>query len=673
MIIEEGITEINEKTFKNCYSLKSLVVPNSVIKINKGAFSGCSSLEKMELPFIGRADGSINVSSEETKFGYIFGDEYYDGAQKSIQITNLWSDPVSTVTYYVPMSLKDIRVDHGVIYWLAFSDCDYITKLTIGGDVKEFGGHLFYNSESLTDLIIEEGIKQVFSDSFRNCLNLKNITLPKSIKSFGSCIFYNCPKISNIYYHGDIESWCNISLNGNYGYLRNFDNFYMYQDGDYQLIEEIIIPDSIDKIGNYQFYGFKQLKKIVIPGHINTIGSFSFQDNNFLEEVYFDGTLKDWCEVEFGHGNAQPMAYAKDLYLRNDLGEWYLLTEVVLSEGTEIINNYTFEGVDNLEEITLPSTIKTIGNFAFNKCQTLTNVYYKGTMEDWLNIDFISASSNPMMYATNFYYLKDDQFVLLEEVVIPESITKIKNYQLYGFSQLKKVIFHDNITEIGDRAFIRCSGLSELILPKSLTTIKDHAFKECINVKSIELFKDVASIGDDAFNSIFGIETVKYYGTLDNWMAISFPNHGSNPLHLCADLYLLDENSELYLLEELVIDSSFGKVNDYQFSGCSSITKLVLEEGISSIGVFSFINCGNLDYVYLPNSLENIANRAFENYGYLTSFYYYGSQDEFSLIDCKWDYEYEFNVIYYYLETTPQEEGNYWHYDENNNPVIWSN
>ena len=112
---------------------------------------------------------------------------------------------------------------------------------------------------------------------------------------------------------------------------------------------------------------------------------------------------------------------------------------------------------------------------------SLENVYYAGTIEDWCNI---SISSNPMEYAENFYYLDGEDYVLLTELVIPETVTIVKQYQ-FAYFKITKLTITANVTTIEKYAFFECDGLTTVFIPATVTTVGDSAFGRCSNISKI--------------------------------------------------------------------------------------------------------------------------------------------------------------------------------------------
>ena len=105
-----------------------------------------------------------------------------------------------------------------------------------------------------------------------------------------------------------------------------------------------------------------------------------------------------WCNIVFGNSSANPLSYAKKLYLNDEL-----VTELVIPDGITAINNYAFYYLTSITSVTIPDSVTTIGSDAFYNCSNLKTVYYAGTAEEWVNIEIDSNNSN-LIGATRYYY-----------------------------------------------------------------------------------------------------------------------------------------------------------------------------------------------------------------------------------------------------------------------------
>ena len=178
------------------------------------------------------------------------------------------------------------------------------------------------------------------------------------------------------------------------------------------------------------------------------------------------------------------------------------------------------------------------------------------------------------------------------------------------------------------------------------------------------------------------------------WCGISFTGYFSNPLY-CAggNLFL---NGELVI--ELVIPDGITTINNYAFSYCTSITSVTIPDSVTTIGDSAFYWCTNLTSVTIPDSVTIIGSRAFYYCSKLTSVtignglttigwetfyacsnlktvYYAGTAEEWANIEIDNTdnrNSYLINATkYYYSETEPTEAGNFWHYNENGEIVVW--
>ncbi len=160
------ITSIKKYAFKDCTSLKSVVVPDTVTSIESYAFRGCTSLERITLPFVGASPTAS--SGYDQVFGYIFGYGYvitpgsYSGPRDATcQYTTYVDGDSKYYYYYIPTSVKEVIITGDAtnstvsIARGAFRNCIMLTGVTIGDSVTSIGSNAFYNCTSLTSVTFE--------------------------------------------------------------------------------------------------------------------------------------------------------------------------------------------------------------------------------------------------------------------------------------------------------------------------------------------------------------------------------------------------------------------------------------------------------------------------------------------------------------------------------------
>ena len=301
-------------------------------------------------------------------------------------------------------------------------------------------------------------------------------------------------------------------------------DFYPLPDGTYGVkagrslyLEEVIIPQTyngkkVTSILENAFDGATSLKKITIPSTVNTIGEHAFLNcrdltsitlpaaitniyhdafkNTTLTEVYYDGDMTSWCNINFrtdGWDDADldwtnPIHMVEKFYVKNSSGEYDLVADLVIPDGVEKIKPFAFCGYKGLKSVTFPDSVTIIEEHAFTLTEftsvtfgsnvpdmeqyafyfssNIKDLYYQGDIATWCDITVEPNSyteygicASPLAYADNFYIKNSaGTYELITELTIPEDVTKINDYAFYGYEKLKTVTMSDKV-EVGIHAF----------------------------------------------------------------------------------------------------------------------------------------------------------------------------------------------------------------------------
>ena len=278
------------------------------------------------------------------------------------------------------------------------------------------------------------------------------------------------------------------------------------------------------------------------------------------------------------------------------------------------IGTSAFSGCTSLTSVTIINSITSIGESAFYGCSSLRSVNITD-MAAWCNIDFGNVSANPLYYGANLYLHGE----LVTDLVIPDSVTRIKDYAFYGCTSLTSVIIPDSVTSIGYEAFCECYALESAEIGDGVTDIEYCAFAYCEALENLTLGNGVTTIGEGAF----GCCSFKSIVIPDSVVNLGPRAFGGND---ALESVVIPDNINViveglffhcYSLKYVNIPKGVTKIEDTAFY-CTAIENIDIPDGVTSIGEFAFTGC-KLNSVILPNSLTLIDECAFSNCTALTN------------------------------------------------------
>jgi hypothetical protein len=250
------VISIEDNAFRNCTSLASVTIPDSVRSIGKNAFSGCTSL---------------NITW------------YYNPVLKSASFRNylksvIIPDGVTSIgdrAFYGCNSLAGVTIPNSIasIEDYAFSRCISFTNIIIPDSVTNIGQYAFAHCTSLTSVTIGNGVTSIGFSVFSDCPNLTSVIIPDCVTSIGHYAFHNCTSLTSVTIPNGVTSI------GDYGFSVCVS------------LTSVIIPDSVTSIGSGNFSGCTGLTSVIIPDSVTSIGPYAFRDCTSLTSVTFQGTI----------------------------------------------------------------------------------------------------------------------------------------------------------------------------------------------------------------------------------------------------------------------------------------------------------------------------------------------------------------------------------------------
>ena len=269
--------------------------------------------------------------------------------------------------------------------------------------------------------------------------------------------------------------------------------------------------------------------------------------------------------------------------------------EYVVREGTEVICDCAFFCCESLQSITIPNSVKSIGNRAFYECKSLQSITIPNSVTSIGKEAFSCCESlqsitipNSVKSIGNYAFRNCES---LQSVTIPNSVTKIGNEAFWGCDSLQSVTIPNSVTSIGNKAFNDCKSLQSITIPNSVKSIGDGAFRECDSLQSITIPNSVTSIGEGAFSTCVSLQSV----TIPN----SVKSIGNYAFRNCESL------------QSVTIPNSVTSIEDHAFSGCESHQSVTIPNSVKSIGKEAFSGCVSLQSITIPNSVTKIEDDAF--------------------------------------------------------------
>ena len=384
------------------------------------------------------------------------------------------------------------------------------------------------------------------------------------------------------------------------------------------------------------------------PGHFNSeMGSYTISDATLKFVVgpityrRIDGNTA--MEVEVTSNPNSNVKYTGDVVI---------LPEVTLDNGDTYkvtrIGEGAFYYCKDLTSVTLPTTITSIGNSAFEQ----------------LSDKFTSISIPSSVKSIGRYAFSSDY---LTEVVIPEGVESIDYRAFASCNRLKSLSLPNTLTDIGEAAFAWCSNLTTVDIPNSVINIGDAAFSGCSSLTSVSLSSSMKTLNREVFQNCSslrsvvipdGVTTIQQsaFQYCTSLVSVSLPSTltsmGNNIFNQCESLAsvsipegvtTLGESvfQYCYALTTVTLPTTLTSIDYGCFNNCKSLRTITIPEKVSTIGKYAFQNCTALESVYVlpttpPTLVGDAGEMAFLNLTTQTTLFVKASAINKYRSDLKW-------------------------------------
>ncbi len=408
--IPDSVTTICSDAFKDCSKLSSLCIPASVTKIEHAAFLNCGSLNEIVVDSANtKYDSRNNCNALIDKSS----DTLLRGSNNTIIPSNI--NVIGSYAFSGCNQMTGITIPSNIttIYYCAFKDCTNLEGIVIPNSVTYFADQEFQGCTNLKAVVLPDGLGIISDSTFRDCINLQRVAIPDSINRISTYAFYNCPELKGIYYKGSQSQWESIEVWSCNDDLSNVTVYYDYEfDDPSEIIDDSYFTNPYE--GDSTPIPAENSSDI-IAGNCGEgdVWSGDFGNNNgskYGDNVQWRLNKATGLLEIFGTGEMGSF-WVLEIYQ-----PWKpyqsIIKDVIVYEGVSKIGDGAFAFCGNIQTIYLPSTMTSVGSYAFYGNDSLNTVYFGGRKKNYvgpnINVKY-NSQKRYWDYSQSPLYIKSSQ------------------------------------------------------------------------------------------------------------------------------------------------------------------------------------------------------------------------------------------------------------------------
>lgn len=430
-----------------------------------------------------------------------------------------------------------------------------------------------------------------------------------------------------------------------------------------QNIQELVIPEGIERLGERVFESNCELEKVTIQGKTD-LGEGAFYNCYSLRTVNLNPNITEIPMETFWECSslktielpAKLEKIGNDAFLASGLSEIVIpdtvkeigksafcgtaLKKVVLPKNLVEISDEAFNGCSYLTSVYIPKRVVAIGNSAFLTMQggALNDIYYEGSESDWNKIK-VSENGNEILKQAKIHYTVKTEEGKKIPVTSPKPVEEtgwiFSGNAIVGYSDTAPAlsgtvefpayyysagdyghVYQVPITTIGTshktKPFKNCSQVTSFVIPEGVTKIEEGAFYQMEGLTSITFPSTLKTIGEYAFNKCKNIRQLQLPDGLETIGYSAFSYLRITELTVPESVKTIEGwaffGNEYLKTVNLQCNATVG---ENVFCNCTRLEDVRLNDNMLEISKGMFSGCDGLKKIKLPKNLKVIGDDAF--------------------------------------------------------------
>lgn len=561
-----SLREIGSRAFRNCINLEKVIFEGNAVCVHEDAFKNCSSLKMIQMP------GNLQYVLE--------GIAGLQGTEAPEQVRLIQRQVLGNFRISGSILLKYLGEE---------------PRVTVPEGITVIAEDAFAGNEAVDRVLLPESLREVGAGAFRDCVLLQSIEFPERLERIGTGAFENCVKLLRVKLWGKLTK-----ING-----KTFKKC--------RALKEISFGEGIREIGEQAFYGCAAVREVSFPKRLRFLGDMAFCRCEALRNVHLLPGIKSVGNLAFSQSGVRRgrISGGGEGYGTGIFADCVKLKSLCLEEGVCHIADRLAYGCTALEEVKIPSSVRSVGKNVWEKTLFLENWLREGRETEaeilWDGRNLEGALRFPetvrVVAGGAFYGNKN-----LTALHIPKGIRWVGPAAFKGCSGLRQVEWEtDGCMCLEAEVFSGCTGL-ERVGSLPWQSVGERAFYGCGNLREVCL-EEAAQVGKEAFSRCTQLKVIFDHSS----------RQGSAAECTSASPGYKTQRSSAWFGEN-AFDGTFlekgpegmpATAGTIVISGKSCRGVLRLPEGITGIAPFAFSGNREITGVVIPESLQRIGEGAF--------------------------------------------------------------